>query len=83
MNELDEEYRRLLVENERLKKELQEGKARWQYFESRFVKCNTCTPDKKENCLMFTEGLCEGERCEELIDLEALIDKAIEKESEK
>ena len=81
--DLEIKYAKLLEENKRLKKELEDGKTRWKYFESRFVKCNTCTPDKKENCLMFTEGLCEGERCEELIDLEALIDKAIEKESEK
>ena len=32
---------------------------------------------------MFTEGLCEGERCEELIDLEVLIDKAIDKAIDK
>ena len=44
-------------------------------IKARFVKCNTCTPDMKEKCLMFNESLCEGERCEELVDLMALVDK--------
>ena len=44
-------------------------------IKARFVKCNTCTPDMKEKCLMFNENLCEGERCEELVDLMALVNK--------
>jgi hypothetical protein len=44
-------------------------------IKARFVKCNTCTPDMKEKCLMFNENLCEGERCEELVDLMSLVDK--------
>ena len=44
-------------------------------IKARFVRCNTCTPDMKEKCLMFNESLCEGERCEELVDLMALVDK--------
>lgn len=44
-------------------------------IKARFVKCNTCTPDMKEKCLMFNENLCEGERCEELVDLMSLVNK--------
>lgn len=33
---------------------------------------------KEKKCLMFTEGLCEGERCEQIVDLEALLDKAVD-----
>ena len=41
----------------------------------RFVKCNTCTQEMKDKCLMFTENLCEGERCEELVDIMSLVEK--------
>lgn len=41
----------------------------------RFVRCNTCTDEMKQKCLMFSENLCEGERCEELVDLMALVNK--------
>jgi len=44
-------------------------------IKARFVKCNTCTQDMKEKCLMFNENLCEGERCEELVDLMSLVSK--------
>lgn len=44
-------------------------------IKARFVKCNTCTPDMKEKCPMFHENLCEGERCEELVDLMSLVEK--------
>lgn len=44
-------------------------------IKSRFVKCNTCTDEMKDKCLMFSENLCEGERCEELVDLMALLEK--------
>lgn len=44
-----------------------------EYFKSRFVSVNTCTDDDKRKCLMFHEDLCSGERCQKLIDLEALI----------
>lgn len=42
-------------------------------IKARFVKCNTCTDDMKGKCLMFSENLCQGERCEEMIDLMSLI----------
>lgn len=74
-------YQELTEEIKSLESELEKGKKRWKYFESRFIECSTCTSAEKEKCLMFTEGLCEGERCNELIDLEALIDKAIDKEN--
>ena len=44
-------------------------------IKARFVKCNTCTDEMKSKCLMFTENLCEGERCEELVDLMSLVEK--------
>ena len=44
-------------------------------IKARFVKCNTCTEEMKEKCLMFSENLCNGERCEELVDLMSLVDK--------
>ena len=52
-------------------------------IKARFVKCNTCTDEMKSKCLMFSENLCEGERCEELIDLMALVNKSdLQKENE-
>lgn len=45
-------------------------------IKARFVKCNTCTDDMKGKCLMFSENLCQGERCEEMIDLMSLINDA-------
>ena len=51
-------------------------------IKARFVKCNTCTDEMKSKCLMFSENLCEGERCEELVDLMSLISKSeLEKEN--
>lgn len=44
-------------------------------IKSRFVKCNTCTSDMKNKCLMWSENLCEGERCNELIDIQSLMNK--------
>lgn len=44
-------------------------------IKARFVKCNTCTEEMKGKCLMFSENLCNGERCEELVDLMSLVDK--------
>ena len=44
-------------------------------IKARFVKCNTCTEEMKEKCLLFSENLCNGERCEELVDLMSLVDK--------
>lgn len=50
----------------------------WGYLESRFVEvCRTCSVEEKAKCIMFPD-YCEGE-CKELIDLEALIDKALDK----
>lgn len=56
-------------------KELEQEKKLNAEIKARFVKCNTCTPDMKDKCLMFNENLCEGERCEELVDLMSLVDK--------
>lgn len=50
-------------------------------IKARFVKCNTCTDEMKSKCLMFSENLCEGERCEELVDLMGLISKSELEES--
>ena len=45
-------------------------------IKARFVKCNTCTDEMKSKCLMFSENLCSGERCEELVDLMGLVSKS-------
>ena len=58
-----------------LRKELEHERNLNAEIKARFVKCNTCTPDMKEKCLMFNENLCEGERCEELVDLMSLVNK--------
>ena len=58
------------------KKELEEEKKLNAEIKARFVKCNTCTDEMKSKCLMFTENLCEGERCEELIDIVSLVNKS-------
>ena len=60
---------------EELEKELKAEKELNAEIKVRFVKCNTCTPEMKEKCLMFNENLCEGERCEELVDLISLVNK--------
>ena len=59
----------------KLEQELKAEKELNAEIKVRFVKCNTCTPEMKEKCLMFNENLCEGERCEELVDLMSLINK--------
>ena len=59
-----------------LQKELEEEKKLNAEIKARFVKCNTCTDEMKSKCLMFTENLCEGERCEELIDIVSLVNKS-------
>lgn len=58
-----------------LKRELEYERKLNEEIKARFVKCNTCTPDMKEKCPMFHENLCEGERCEELVDLMSLVEK--------
>lgn len=58
-----------------LEKELEHERSLNAEIKARFVKCNTCTPDMKDKCLMFNENLCEGERCEELVDLMSLVNK--------
>lgn len=68
IHNLREYYAKLEYELEKERKLNSEIKAR-------FVKCNTCTDEMKNKCLMFSENLCSGERCEELVDLMALIDK--------
>lgn len=63
-------------------KELEAEKKLNAEIKARFVKCNTCTDDMKSKCLMFSENLCQGERCEELVDLMSLINKSdLEKEN--
>lgn len=63
-------------------KELETEKQLNAEIKARFVKCNTCTDEMKSKCLMFSEGLCQGERCEELVDLMGLISKSeLEKEN--
>lgn len=58
-----------------LEKELEDEKKLNAEIKVRFVKCNTCTDEMKSKCLMFSEQLCEGERCNELVDLMSLINK--------
>jgi len=73
------EYNRLkAIEliSERITEELEIEKKLNAEIKARFVKCNTCTDEMKSKCLMFSENLCEGERCEELIDLMSLISKS-------
>ena len=66
-----------------LKKELEKEIRINAEIKVRFVKCNTCTEDMKKKCLMFSENLCEGERCEELVDLMSLVsDRDKDKELE-
>ena len=60
---------------EELKKQLTEEQNLNAEIKARFVKCNTCTKEMKKDCLMWTENLCEGERCNELIDIQELIMK--------
>ena len=58
-----------------LEKDLEKERRLNEEIKVRFVKCNTCTPEMKDKCLMFNENLCEGERCEELVDIMSLLDK--------
>lgn len=58
-----------------LQKELEKERNLNAEIKARFVRCNTCTDEMKSKCLMFTENLCQGERCNELVDLMALINK--------
>ena len=60
---------------EGFEKELEKERKINEEIKARFVKCNTCTDEMKSKCLMFTENLCEGERCEELVDLMSLVEK--------
>ena len=60
----------------KVKEELEEERKLNAEIKARFVKCNTCTDEMKSKCLMFTENLCEGERCEELIDIVSLVNKS-------
>ena len=63
-------------------KELETEKQLNAEIKARFVKCNTCTDVMKSKCLMFSENLCQGERCEELVDLISLLNKSdLEKEN--
>ena len=59
----------------KLERDLEAEKKVNEQIKVRFVRCNTCTDEMKSKCLMFSENLCEGERCEELVDLMSLINK--------
>lgn len=75
-NEYREKFKHYInttVEN--LEKELKNEHKINEEIKARFVKCNTCTQEMKDKCLMFTENLCEGERCEELVDIMSLVEK--------
>ena len=61
--------------NEEVLDELQKERELNSEIKARFVKCNTCTDEMKSKCLMFSENLCGGERCNELVDLMSLINK--------
>lgn len=63
-------------ELETLQEQLEVEKKLNEEIKVRFVKCNTCTDEMKSKCLMFSENLCEGDRCEELVDLMELINKS-------
>lgn len=81
--ELKEQIKNLKKENAELKKENEQEKKLNAEIKARFVKCNTCTDEMKSKCLMFSENLCEGERCEELVDLMALVSQSdLQKENE-
>ena len=75
-DEIEEDAKFIAKENAELKIQLETEKKLNAYIKARFVECNTCTSEKKEKCLMWSEKLCEGERCNELVDLEQLINKA-------
>lgn len=66
---------RTVVSYTDVEKQLKEERELNAEIKARFVKCNTCTDEMKDKCLMFSENLCEGERCEELVDLMALVEK--------
>ena len=38
--------------------------------------CSSCTDGTKPKCLMYSEFLCEGERCNELVDVVNLVENA-------
>lgn len=77
------DIRRLSRQKIELEKLLEEEKKLNAEIKARFVKCNTCTDEMKSKCLMFSENLCEGERCEELVDLMALVSQSdLQKENE-
>lgn len=59
-----------------LEKELEQERKKNEEIKVRFVKCSSCTEEMKDKCLMFSENLCEGERCEELVDLVALVNQS-------
>lgn len=64
------------TEIQELQNELEKERKLNAEIKARFVKCNTCTDEMKDKCLMFSENLCGGERCEELVDLMGLVSKS-------
>lgn len=71
-----ESTKELQEQSEKLQKELEAERKLNAEIKARFVKCNTCTDEMKDMCLMFSENLCGGERCEELVDLMSLVSKS-------
>lgn len=77
-NNLKEDNKALSHDVVSLSKTIKQKEKIWGYLESRFVEvCKTCSVEEKAKCIMFPE-YCEGQ-CKELVDLEALIDKALDK----
>ena len=75
IQEKDKAIKKLIADMAGLEKDLEAEKKINEQIKVRFVRCNTCTEEMKSKCLMFSENLCEGERCEELVDLMSLINK--------
>lgn len=70
-----EETARMLLKIKELKEALEAEKKLNAEIKARFVRCSTCTKEMKDKCLMWSENLCEGERCTELVDIQALMSK--------
>lgn len=76
---LEYELNKLKVLYSKQTAEFEKAKKRYAYYEARFVEvCKDCSESDKAKCLMYPD-YCEGDQCKELVDLENLLDKAIEK----
>lgn len=75
---LEYELNKLKVLYSKQTAEFEKAKKRYAYYESRFVEvCKECSESDRAKCLMFPD-YCEGNGCKELVDLEALLDKAMQ-----